>query len=68
MEELGIDAPEFSDWKELWSVVKKSKVKYRFPLLDRLSSSPFSQKYKQKRQIVYNFTEFLIFLIFYVRL
>ena len=56
LEELGIDAPEFSDWKELWSVVKKSKVKYRFPLLERLSNSPFSQKYKQKLEIVYNFT------------
>lgn len=56
LEELGIDAPEFSDWKELWAVVKKSKVKYRFPLLERLSSSPFSQKYKQKLEIVYNFT------------
>lgn len=55
LEELGIDAPEFSDWKELWSVVKKSKVKYRFPLLDRLSSSPFSKNYKRKRQIVYTF-------------
>lgn len=55
LEELGIDAPEFNDWKELWSVVKKSKVKYRFPLLDRLSSSPFSKNYKQKRQIVYTF-------------
>lgn len=55
LEELGIDAPDFNDWKELWSVVKKSKVKYRFPLLDRLSSSPFSKNYKQKCQIVYTF-------------
>ena len=56
LEELGIDVPEFNDWKELWSVVKKSKVKYRFPLLDRLSSSPFSKNYKQKLQKVYTFT------------
>lgn len=58
LEELSVDAPEFNNWKELWSVVKKSKVKYRFPLLDRLSSSPFSKNYKQKRQIVYVFNNF----------
>lgn len=55
LEELGIDLTEINDWKDLWSVVKKSKVKYRFPLLDILSSSPFSKNYKQKRQIVYTF-------------
>ena len=55
LEELGIDAPEFNEWKELWSIVKKSKVKYRFPLLEKFSSSPFSKNYKQKRQIVYTF-------------
>ena len=58
LEELGIDLAEINDWKDLWSVVKKSKVKYRFPLLDRLSSSPFSKYYKQKRQIVYAFNSF----------
>ena len=55
LEELGIDSTGINDWKDLWSVVKKSKMKYRFPLLDRLSSSPFSKSYKQKRQIVYTF-------------
>jgi ISCaje4 transposase tnpB len=55
LEELGIDAPEFNDWKELWSAVKKSRVKYRFPLLLEYKSSPFSKSYKRKRQIVYTF-------------
>lgn len=56
LEELNAEVAELNKWKELWSVVKKSRVKYRFPLLDRLSRSPFSQKYKQKLEIVYNFT------------
>ena len=56
LEELNVEVPELKDWQELWSIVKKSKVKYRFPLLERLSSSPFSQKHKQKLEIVYNFT------------
>lgn len=56
LEELGIsDLTELNEWKDIWLVVKKSKVKYRFPLSDRLSGSPFSKNYKQKRQIVYTF-------------
>lgn len=55
LEELGIDVPEFNDWNELWSVVKKSKVKYRFPLLSKCESSPFSKVYKQRYLIVYKF-------------
>ena len=55
LEELGVDVPEFNDWKELWSVVKKSKVKYRFPILSRYESSPFSKNYKRRYQIIYAF-------------
>ena len=55
LEELEVDSTEINEWKDLWSVVKKSKMKYRFPLLDKLSSSPFSKNYKRKRQIVYTF-------------
>lgn len=55
LEELGVDSAEINDWKDVWSVVKKSKLKYRFPLIDRLSISPFSKNYKRKRQIVYAF-------------
>ena len=55
LEELGIDVPEFNDWKELWSVVKKSKVKYRFPLLSKYESSPFSKNYKRRYLTVYEF-------------
>lgn len=55
LEELGIDVPEFNDWNELWSVVKKSKVKYRFPLLPKYESSPFSKNYRQRYLTVYRF-------------
>ena len=55
LEELGIDVPEFNDWKELWSVVKKSKVKYRFPMLSHFESSPFSKHYKRWYKIIYEF-------------
>lgn len=55
LEELGIDLTEINDWKSVWSVVKKSKAKYRFPLTDGLSVSPFSKNHKRKRQIVYTF-------------
>ena len=55
LEELGVDVPEFNDWNELWSVVKKSKVKYRFPLLSKYESIPFSKHYKQRYKIIYEF-------------
>ena len=55
LEELGIDVPEFNNWNELWSVVKKSKVKYRFPLLPKYESSPFSKNYKRRYLVVYEF-------------
>jgi hypothetical protein len=55
LEELGVDVPVLNNWEELWLVVKKSKLKYRFPLLEKFSKSPFSKEYKQKRLIIYNF-------------
>lgn len=55
LEELSVDVPEFNDWKELWSVVKKSKVKYRFPILSKYESSPFSKNYKRRYLTVYEF-------------
>lgn len=55
LEELGVDVSEFNDWNELWSVVKKSKVKYRFPLLSKYESGPFSKNYKRKYKTVYTF-------------
>lgn len=55
LEELGIDVLEFNDWKELWSVVKKSKVKYRFPLLSKYESSPFSKNHKRGYLTIYEF-------------
>lgn len=55
LEELGVDAPEFNSWNELWSVVKKSKVKYRFPLLSKYESSHFSKNYKQRYLTIYEF-------------
>ena len=58
LEELGIDVPEFNDWKELWSVVKKSKVKYRFPILSKYESSPFSKNYKRRYLTTYEFYRF----------
>lgn len=58
LEELDVEVSELNEWKELWLVVKKSRVKYRFPLLLEYKSSPFSKNYKQKRQIVYTFQQF----------
>lgn len=55
LEELGIDVPEFNDWVELWSIVKKSKVKYRFPLLSKYESSHFSKNYKRRYLTTYEF-------------
>lgn len=58
LEELNVEVPELNEWKELWSVVKKSKVKYRFSISEAIkihSESLFSKFYKQKYLIVYNF-------------
>ena len=37
LEELGIDVPNFDSWKDILSVVKESKVKYRFSTSDAQS-------------------------------
>ena len=55
MEELNYKMPDFNEWKELWIVVKKSKVKYRFPLLSKYESSPFSKNFIKRKTIVYSF-------------
>lgn len=56
--EIGVDVPELIDWKNLYSVVKKSKLKYRFSLLDAIqkhSKSLFSKNHKQKYLQTYIF-------------
>ena len=54
LEELGI-CGHVKSWTELFSTVKKSGVKYRFPLAECFSASPFSKFYKRKMLIIYNF-------------
>ena len=54
LEELGI-CGHVGSWTELFSAVKKSGVKYRFPLAECLSASHFSKFYKQKMLILYEF-------------
>ena len=54
LEELGI-CGHVKDWLELFSAVKKSGVKYRFPLAECSSASHFSKFYKQKMLIMYSF-------------
>ena len=49
LEELGIDVPNFDSWKDILSVVKESKVKYRFSTSDAQSlhsEGLFSKFYK----------------------
>ena len=58
LEELGIDVPNFDSWKNILSVVKESKMKYRFSTSEAQiyhSEGLFSKFYKQKYQIVYNY-------------
>ena len=54
LEEMGI-CGHVKSWTELFSAVKKSGVKYRFPLAECLSASHFSKFYKQKLLVVYSF-------------
>ena len=54
LEELGI-CGHVKNWTELFSAVKKSGMKYRFPLAECLSASHFSKFYKQKMLIMYSF-------------
>ena len=54
LEEMGIRG-HVKSWLELFSTVKKSGVKYRFPLAECLSASHFSKFYKRKLLVVYSF-------------
>ena len=58
LEELGIDVPNFDSWKDILSVVKESKVKYRFSTSEAQmchSEGLFSKFYKQKYLMVYKY-------------
>ena len=58
LEELGIDVPNFDSWKDILSVVKESKVKYRFSTSDAQSlhsEGLFSKFYKHKYLLVYKY-------------
>ena len=49
--EIGIDVPVIANWKDLYSVVKKSEKKYRFSISEAIlahSDSLFSKFYKQR--------------------
>jgi hypothetical protein len=49
--EIGVDVPELVNWKDLYSVVKKSEKKYRFSISDAImshSDSLFSKFHKHK--------------------
>ena len=58
LEELGIDVPNFDSWRDILSVVKESKVKYRFSTSDAQSlhsEGLFSKFYKHKYLLVYKY-------------
>lgn len=58
LEELGIDVPNFDCWKDILSVVKESKVKYRFSTSDAQSlytEGLFSKFYKQRYLLIYKY-------------
>lgn len=49
--EIGVDVPVITNWKDIYSAVKKSEKKYRFSMSDAIkenSDSLFSKFYKQK--------------------
>lgn len=43
------------DWKLAFNQIKKSKLKYRFQLIDFISNAVFSKKYTKKKIILYYF-------------
>ena len=43
------------DWKSAFNQIKKSKLKYRFQLLEYIQNAAFSKKYKQKKINLYCF-------------
>lgn len=58
LEELGVDVPNFDSWKDILSVVKESKVKYRFSTSNAQSlhtEGLFSKFYKQKYLLIYKY-------------
>ena len=58
LEELGVDVPNFNSWKDILSVVKESKMKYRFSTSEAQichAEGLFSKFYKQKYLIVYKY-------------
>lgn len=55
LEELGAVVPSLEKWESVWELVKNSELKYRVPLSDKFSDSPFSKFYKRKYLTVYTF-------------
>ena len=58
LEELGIDVPEFNEWKNILQVVKESKKKYRFSTSEARnnhSEGLFSKFYKRKYLFIYTY-------------
>jgi hypothetical protein len=45
----------FDNWKSAFQEIKKSKVKYRFLLMDYIQNAVFSITHKQKKTYVYWF-------------
>ena len=43
------------DWKSAFNQIKKSKLKYRFQLIELIQNAAFSKKYKQKKINLYCF-------------
>jgi hypothetical protein len=43
------------DWKQAFNQIKKSKLKYRFQLLNCIQNAVLSKKYKQKKINLYYF-------------
>ena len=55
LEEIGAIVPKLKKWEDVFSLVTNSEEKYRVPLSDKLSGSPYSKFYKRKYLTVYNF-------------
>ena len=43
------------DWKTAFNKIKKSKLKYRFQLLEFIQNAVFSKKYTKKKIMLYYF-------------
>ena len=55
LEELGAIVPPLKKWDDVWKLIKNSELKYRVPLSDKYSGSPFSKFYDKKYLIAYTF-------------